>query len=441
MELSASTDWFCRTDGSDLNGGGHVRGGDVSRVNTGTPLYTGTQGQGGSADNNFVDVNATFTDNVIDANLRISTGTNSLPGVYRVVSRTNSTTLVLNRPCGSAPTSNDLVYRIGGANATPGLVLGSVVAGNGLYIQSGTYDVTSTTPNVANGRLQISVALSFISGYVTTPGDATLNGTRPIIRAAVNSVTLITLSSNFGKVEHLIFDGNKASHTGTAGVSGANQSSWYNCLVRYCAGNGANNSNGNWSFCSFIDNGGVGGVARGFCHCVAKGNGSHGLQVGGGPCGVVKCLGYQNSGAGLNVANDALIDQCVFHGNGGDGIEVSNSVGITVSNTVMSGNVGFGVDDNGSTSNLRLFACAFHSNTAGQTRNALATNLNPVTLTAGPFVDSANDDFSLNSTAGGGADCRAAGFSGLPLPVASTNYCDIGAIQAEPQGNVFVIGD
>jgi hypothetical protein len=33
---------------------------------------------------------------------------------------------------------------------------------------------------------------------------------------------------------------------------------------------------------------------------------------------------------------------------------------------------------------------------------------NDITLSADPFVDSANGDFNINTTAGGGADLRAA---------------------------------
>jgi len=35
--------------------------------------------------------------------------------------------------------------------------------------------------------------------------------------------------------------------------------------------------------------------------------------------------------------------------------------------------------------------------------------INPVLLTADPFTDSANNDYSLNNVAGGGALCRSAG--------------------------------
>jgi len=53
-----------------------------------------------------------------------------------------------------------------------------------------------------------------------------------------------------------------------------------------------------------------------------------------------------------------------------------------------------------------------------------------ITLTADPFTDGDNGDFSLNTAAGGGALCRAAGID----PAGQTGYIDIGAVQHEDAG-------
>jgi hypothetical protein len=57
--------------------------------------------------------------------------------------------------------------------------------------------------------------------------------------------------------------------------------------------------------------------------------------------------------------------------------------------------------------------------------------LHKISLTADPYTDAANDDYSLNNTAGGGADCRAVSIFGAGQ---ITNYRDIGALQHEDTG-------
>ncbi len=55
-------------------------------------------------------------------------------------------------------------------------------------------------------------------------------------------------------------------------------------------------------------------------------------------------------------------------------------------------------------------------------------------LTADPFVNAAAGNFALNTTAGGGALLRAAGFPGVFPGALSTGYLDIGAVQSAGAG-------
>ena len=58
----------------------------------------------------------------------------------------------------------------------------------------------------------------------------------------------------------------------------------------------------------------------------------------------------------------------------------------------------------------------FGSNTSGARNNA-PTDATDVALTANPFTDPSNNDFSLNSTAGGGAAAKGLGYpSGVTVP-------------------------
>jgi hypothetical protein len=76
--------------------------------------------------------------------------------------------------------------------------------------------------------------------------------------------------------------------------------------------------------------------------------------------------------------------------------------------------------------------CAFRSVTtkfSGTPRLEIGT----VDLTADPFVDSVNGNYALNTTAGGGAACRNAGFGTFTGLASTLSYPDIGAVQAAAQ--------
>jgi len=59
-----------------------------------------------------------------------------------------------------------------------------------------------------------------------------------------------------------------------------------------------------------------------------------------------------------------------------------------------------------------------------------------VSLTANPFTSAGTGDYSLNSTAGGGAACKGAGFPGVFPGGLSTGHADIGAVQSGGGGSV-----
>jgi hypothetical protein len=57
------------------------------------------------------------------------------------------------------------------------------------------------------------------------------------------------------------------------------------------------------------------------------------------------------------------------------------------------------------------------------------SGLGDVSLSADPFTNAAVGDFSLNSTAGGGAACKAAGYPGTFPNGTTVGFLDIGAVQ------------
>lgn len=104
--------------------------------------------------------------------------------------------------------------------------------------------------------------------------------------------------------------------------------------------------------------------------------------------------------------------------NASDGYEFTDAsvanTGSLVLNNLFTNNGGYGINGAGTALqndgyNFRADYNAYYSNTSGQRNNVNAGD-NDVTLTADPYTDAANDEFTLNSTAGGGADCVDAGF-------------------------------
>lgn len=117
-------------------------------------------------------------------------------------------------------------------------------------------------------------------------------------------------------------------------------------------------------------------------------------------------LVYGNGGSGISRTNTfAYIVGNVFYDNTGDGVVLSGSNNQVVSN-VFVGNA-YGLSDDAPLDYSQFVnRNAFYNNTNGETNN-LSPVIDSITLTADPFTDAANGDFSLNSDAGGGAALRA----------------------------------
>ncbi len=112
-----------------------------------------------------------------------------------------------------------------------------------------------------------------------------------------------------------------------------------------------------------------------------------------------------------------IFENCVVDTAGGWGFHQTNV-----------GGVQFGV----------INADAFRANTSGDTTFPASIPLAPtigakVTMTADCFTNRSSLDLSLNTTVGGGAACRGAGYPGA-LTVGGTGAADIGPLQhADPQ--------
>jgi hypothetical protein len=109
---------------------------------------------------------------------------------------------------------------------------------------------------------------------------------------------------------------------------------------------------------------------------------------------------------------------------------------LLIRNVVMSNIGGFCFDAIGSLA-FKSSAQQTDHNACNPTGSGFYNNwpagVGDITLSANPFTNGASNDFSLNSTAGGGAAVKAAGFPGV-LNSGGTGFIDLGALQVQASG-------
>jgi hypothetical protein len=335
----------------------------------------------------------------------------------------------------SAPSWTAATVYVGGALASPGKAGSVHVSGNTIWIKSGTYSITSATANVAGGCVSLTVGTAAgatrLAGYGMTRGD---NGTKPLLQAGSISAFTIVLGANATVAENVAVDGaSKTTSAGFSVVARVYRCKASNCTNRgfatiglaiYCEATGCSSGN------AFLNSTCFG--------CEAHGNTS--TPFFGGTCS--DCLSYNNTGANTdgfsNNGNSINFQNCTAFGNGRSGFNLTGTaVHSECINCVSVGNTAFGfttVIDGG-----LLLNCAAYNNTSGATNGFNGTNdfgsSGLITLTTDPFVASASANFALNSTAGGGAACRAAGVIGAFPAGTTTGYQDVGAAQHQDSGS------
>src|SRR5262249_43334312 len=131
MALNAAIEWELRpTNGSDTNGGGWKRGAsgtDWSQQNAAQYSVTDAVTNGTTT---ITSATANFGTDVVGNVLYIQGGTGSITaGWYEITSRTNTTTIVVDRSTGLT-TGTGATLNIGGALKTLGQAMTNWVASN-----------------------------------------------------------------------------------------------------------------------------------------------------------------------------------------------------------------------------------------------------------------------------------------------------------------------
>lgn len=347
-----------------------------------------------------------------------------------------------------ATTGNDTTGTGSAGNpyASPGKAAGVAAGGDRILVKSGTYLITSTTANVAGGRVDLTVAggttnPTLLQGYDTTVGDLT---TRPVLRASgITSVALVTVSTDRVCVWNIEIDGN--SQTGILGMdNNGSGGSVFRVKVTNCPSGGidaysATNQNCPVLLCE-VSGCGTFGVKKGgigdLFGCYVHDNTSTGVVLGNGTA--VLCVSESNTGGssdGFDLGQSAQSGycvNCVAYNNGRNGFHHSGDSGAVVANCIAYLNAAYGYGGGGTVGGGIRVNCASGSNTSGN--RTWGVESGEVPLSNDPFTNAASGDFSLNATAGGGAACRAAGYPGAFPGGLSTGYLDIGAVQHQDSG-------
>lgn len=428
MPLSGSTVFEVRTTGSDLNGGGYSSGGtDLSQQDS--PQYSVTDGvSNGTA--TITSATANFGTDVVGNIAYVQGGTGSIvAGWYQIISRANSTTIVVDRATGLT-TGTGVTIRIGGALATPGLLSNLMtIDGMTAHIRSGTYTLSTATAG-PGGPLQIGNIIARIRGYATTRGDLDTSRdmtNNPVISAGTQtSVTLVRLTASnalaMQQCSHITADGN--SRTSTTGFSAFNQGVTSDCRATNCTVNGFLNT---YSISCQAT-----GCATGFnthyaIGCVASG-GTTGFLVSALQGHISHCLAWGNTTGFSLTGSLCQATCCTSDGNTGSGFVSTSGSRYSYFGCLATNNGSWGFDG---LSYSVLVNCAGFANTSGNLNGTPVANMEFKTLTASPYVNVATRDYRPNNTASAGADLRASGFA---IPT-QTNNQDIGALQhADPSG-------
>lgn len=448
MALTAYCQWEVNagaTGASDNNGGAFD---PVS----GTPGVDYTQGAGlatiaytdiviGATTTQGTSVARPFVANDVGNTIRIASGTGFTVQTVQIMS-VSAGTATFDKSLGTTGSTGGTGV-LGGSKATIASATSSpAVAGNYVFVHynSGTtYDIT-TALSINLGRDGTTGRSFMLVGYDGTSGTRNIYS-RPTNRPTVKLTATISFTSAVADnttLRAFIFDNNSKGTTSFS--AGANS------YMEFCK---VINQSGNYAFagpytteCEAACTSSGGGFTAPSLYCkatVASGS----AFFDGGHVNAIAVGGGTSAGRGFHMNSGSarlLLINCVAY-NLDTGLDAG-----TVSRDLIAINCIMSTCTTGykcaTTTNytVRLLGCAHYNCTtssvfiASETIfNGSGANASLVSCSADPFTNAASGDFTLNSTAGGGASLRGAGFYPIGGSTA-IGYPDIGALQHQDSG-------
>lgn len=446
MALSANSVVEIRTAGDDTNGGTFVTGAagtDFSQQDAkntvGSNISTVDVVAVGTAV--LTSATAAFTAAIVGNGIYLQGGTGALAaGWYQVTVFTNATTVTVDRVVAAG---TGITMNVGGALASPGMAGGiGVISGFIFYIKSGTYTISSATPNISGGCFSSGLSVIIIQGYGVARDDF---GTQPLLQAAgIATFVIITNTGSDSSTQNIDVDG--AGLVSSRGIS--QRGSVFKCNASNFTNSGfAQSATAFFSRCTATgcSTAGAGFLNGSHNNCVAYNNTVPGFTLGTAGTTESRCISDSNSGAttdGFSITAETTLINCVAYNNGRDGIRIAEDVS-NCTNCIAESNGAIGINLSGGLDGVVLINNATFGNvTSGIALGAGkgVINLGAVVGTSTFFTNAAAQDFSLNNVVGGGASARGAGYAGV-LPVGGTGYLDIGTLQHQDAGGVpYIIG-
>lgn len=404
MALSYDLDWEIRTTGDNTNGGAYKRTGtgtDYSQQDAAELSLTdcSTWSAGSTA---LFSSTGGFTSAMVGNTINLSSGTNLTTGFYEITGFTSSTTVTLDRsPDNGGGGVSAATGKVGGALAWP---LDGVVQYNKIWIKSGTYTLTNTTQGAAGGPIYLNQTGTGCNyeGYETTRGDL---GTPPVFSVG---------SLNASSLTPIIFARSSfaGSHIINVKVDGTDKNrNWYGIKIHdyrmvamYCQAENCHygfscNSN-KVAFCKASNCG-----LYGFYHVLPLFSEAHDCTTGfdvytneGSHSLAYNCqTGFSLSGGGD--VYRCIADSCTQYG-----IKHDSSYNNSIENVVTNCNYGFYFRGTAlsSTKNFLYNNTTDYLYSSGNNPANRYVSNDTTSITTSPYVDQANDDYTLNSDATGG---------------------------------------
>lgn len=456
MAFNVTAIWECRTTGNAANGGAFdpgvaSPGTDFSKQDSAQIAYTDLV-IGNPTTTNLTSAAHPFDSTSPGNFINVTGGTGFTVQRLEILSVSGSTATV-DKSAGTAGSTGG-TGNLGGGMTDPGVISGLMVGGNGCYIKNGTYTISSTSSNVANGRLAPPAGTAanptYFVGYSTnrTPGNT---DTKPLLQGStVTALTLFTVpaSGNF-YVDNIAFDGaSLGTSKGIDATAASAASLIFRCKFSNFTSNGfIGGSSSVCILCEATSNSGTSFNGSHFIACSVHDNTATGISTGGNAISIIDCVVDSNTGAssdGILVAGApaGVLFNNTSYNNGRDGFRfTSGTAQMTVIGCIGEGNAGWQFRASAATGNIRLIQCGGKADGLGlvDTTTITATQIGTITATSEIFINAAGNNFSLNGSSTGGGLFKAAGVPGsntlLQLPgLSSSSFQDIGAVQTT--GNV-----
>lgn len=456
MAQPATVSWEVRTTGSDSNGGGFntaSAGTDYSQQDTPHVTFDGVTIYGTYSSTTTVIIHgyvvaATDIGNV----LNITGGTNYTVGRYVITAvNTGTNSWTMSSACETAGATGMTGFMGGGLLTIAEGLVNVVVAGQVVWVQNGTYNITSALTATLSSTATASRLIGYITNHTTVP----LGTNRPTISTGTNAINALTMTGRGWYVQNLIFSSTSSGVVGISattddqisnvkvsgfatGVILLTSGSLYNSEVTACTTAGVTTTGAIISDCWIHD-----------MTCVGISCATNPPQIT--YCLITNCTGATSDGILSSIYGGTYIANTIYR-SGRDALRLSSGNGLTSTtalNNIFANSGEYGVNvvtANFVTSQPTIDFNGYYSNASGNTNNLIIGG-GSATLAASPFNNPAGNDFSLNNTLSGGASLRNAALpQTMPGLATPQSYNDIGLYRHQDNtgpvtNNLFVLLD